>query len=64
MAIFKCVGYFYFHIPEGICFTGFFCMWSHFKRFHFHSIKKEKHKWKQPHAKKGKKPAIQIPSGM
>jgi hypothetical protein len=23
MAIFKCVGYFYFHIPEGICFAGF-----------------------------------------
>jgi hypothetical protein len=22
MAIFKCVGYFYFHIPEGICFAG------------------------------------------
>jgi hypothetical protein len=20
MAIFKCVGYFYFHVPEGICF--------------------------------------------
>jgi hypothetical protein len=24
MAIFKCVGYFYFHMPEGICFAGFF----------------------------------------
>jgi hypothetical protein len=24
MAIFKCVGYFYFHIPEGICLAGFF----------------------------------------
>jgi hypothetical protein len=23
MAILKCVGYFYFHIPEGICFAGF-----------------------------------------
>jgi hypothetical protein len=23
MAIFRCVGYFYFHIPEGICFAGF-----------------------------------------
>jgi hypothetical protein len=23
MATFKCVGYFYFHIPEGICFAGF-----------------------------------------
>jgi hypothetical protein len=24
MAIFKCVGYFYFHIPEGLCFASFF----------------------------------------
>jgi hypothetical protein len=24
MAIFKCVGYFYFHVREGICFAGFF----------------------------------------
>jgi hypothetical protein len=23
MAIFMCVGYFYFHILEGICFAGF-----------------------------------------
>jgi hypothetical protein len=36
MAIFRCVGYFYFHIAEGICFAGFclFCTWSHFARFH------------------------------
>jgi hypothetical protein len=26
MAIFKCVGYFFFHIPEGICFAGFFSL--------------------------------------
>jgi hypothetical protein len=24
MAIFRCVGYFYFHTPEGICFADFF----------------------------------------
>jgi hypothetical protein len=33
MAIFKCVGYFYFPIPEEFCFAGFFlhflCTWSH-----------------------------------
>jgi hypothetical protein len=27
MAIFRCVGCFYFHIPEGICLAGFTCMW-------------------------------------
>jgi hypothetical protein len=34
MAIFRRVGYFYFYIPEGICFAGFclFCTWSHFAR--------------------------------
>jgi hypothetical protein len=34
MAIIKCVGCFYFHIPEGICFAGFTCTWLHFARFH------------------------------
>jgi hypothetical protein len=24
MAIFRCVGYFYFHMPEGFCFAAFF----------------------------------------
>jgi hypothetical protein len=28
MAIFKCVGRFYFHIPEGNCFAGFTCTFS------------------------------------
>jgi hypothetical protein len=26
MAIFRCVGYFYFHMPEGFCFAAFFCL--------------------------------------
>jgi hypothetical protein len=34
MAIFKCVGCFYFHIPERICFAGFTCMRLPFARFH------------------------------
>jgi hypothetical protein len=31
MAIFKCVGYFNFHMPEGSCFAAFlpFFTWSH-----------------------------------
>jgi hypothetical protein len=33
-AIFRCVGCFYFRIPEGICFTGFTCTWLHFALFH------------------------------
>jgi hypothetical protein len=32
MAIFKCVGCFYFHIPEGICFAGFTCTWLPFEQ--------------------------------
>jgi hypothetical protein len=40
MAIFTCVGCFYFRIPEGICFAGFTCTWLHFARFHlcFHAL--------------------------
>jgi hypothetical protein len=34
MAIFRCVGCSYFHIPEGICFAGFTCTWLPFARFH------------------------------
>jgi hypothetical protein len=34
MAIFMCVGCFYFRIPEGICFVVFTCTWLHFARFH------------------------------
>jgi hypothetical protein len=37
MAIFRCVGYYYSHVLEGICFAGFFyvsCTWLHFLRFH------------------------------
>jgi hypothetical protein len=34
MAIFRCVGYSYFRILEGICFAGFTCTWLHFARFH------------------------------
>jgi hypothetical protein len=34
MAIFRRVGCFYFHIPEGICFAGFTCTWLPFARFH------------------------------
>jgi hypothetical protein len=37
MAIFRCVRYFCFHIPEGICFVvfvAFSCMWLHYARFH------------------------------
>jgi hypothetical protein len=34
MAAFRCVGCLYFHIPEGICFAGFTCMWFRFARFH------------------------------
>jgi hypothetical protein len=30
MAIFRCVGYFYFRMPKGICFGGFFfCLFLH-----------------------------------
>jgi hypothetical protein len=28
VAIFKCVGFFYFRIPEGICFASFTCTYS------------------------------------
>jgi hypothetical protein len=34
MAIFRSVGCFYCHIPEGICFAGFTCTWLPFVRFH------------------------------
>jgi hypothetical protein len=38
MAIFMCVGYFYFHILEGICFAGFLHFFlqvvTHFTSFH------------------------------
>jgi hypothetical protein len=34
MAIFKCVGFFYFDIHEGICFAGFTCTWLRFAGFH------------------------------
>jgi hypothetical protein len=39
MAIFKCVVYFCFYMPEGICFIGFFFFaffftWSNSERFH------------------------------
>jgi hypothetical protein len=34
MTIFRCVGCFYFHIPEGICFAGITCTWLPFARFH------------------------------
>jgi hypothetical protein len=30
MAIFKCVGYFNFHIPEGFCFAAFLSFFFHF----------------------------------
>jgi hypothetical protein len=35
MAIFKCIVHFYFHMPEGICFAGFFFFsYGHTVRFH------------------------------